>query len=96
MNLDTFDRVDHRQPGVVRGKNSDLQPGSLFCVGEVKKEWRDVIPRITRERRGEVKHAHADSVTAWARLSVDRPSGSSRVAGDKTPANAAPARDQSL
>jgi hypothetical protein len=55
-----------RQPGIVRRQHRDVQPRLLFCVGQVEKKGRDVVPRIARERRGQMKHAHARSVTVWA------------------------------
>jgi hypothetical protein len=36
----------------MRRQNGNFEPYRLFGVGEVEKEWCDVVPRITRERRG--------------------------------------------
>jgi hypothetical protein len=41
----------------------------LFCVREVEQEGRDVVPRIARERRGQMQNTHAGSVSVTAGLS---------------------------
>jgi hypothetical protein len=68
MHLDAGDGVDGWQSGIVRRQHRDVYACFLFCVGEVKKEGRDVVPRITRERRGQMKHAHARSLTVGGRI----------------------------
>jgi hypothetical protein len=41
----------------------------LLGMCEVEKERRNVIPRVTRERGGQVQNAHGASVTAGAVIS---------------------------
>jgi glycosyltransferase involved in cell wall biosynthesis len=40
------------------GWDEDVDARFLFSVGQIEKERRDVIPRVARERRGQVQHAH--------------------------------------
>ncbi len=58
VHLDSGDRVNGGEALVVGGEHPDVHARFLFCVCKVKKKWRDVIPRIARERRGQMKHAH--------------------------------------
>lgn len=63
MHLDPGHGVDRWQSAIVRRQHRDVDACFLFCVGKVKEKGRDVVPRITRERRGQMKHAHARSLT---------------------------------
>jgi hypothetical protein len=59
VHFDARDCVDGGETLVVGREHPDVHARFLFCVCKVKKKWRDVIPRIARERRGQMKHAHA-------------------------------------
>ena len=57
------------RPAIVRRQHRDVQAYFLFCVREVEQEGRDVVPRIARERRGQMQNTHAGSVSVTAGLS---------------------------
>ena len=65
VHLDACDRVDRRQTLVMRRQHRDVQPCFLFCVGQIKEERRNVISRVTRERRRQMKHSHAQQRNGW-------------------------------